>query len=67
MTSRRNRDIHQTAARAALDVPGVSALQPGLADRLAAVASRAQQAMGAASFPARPASGPNTHPKEAGT
>ncbi|MBT2543111.1 Asp23/Gls24 family envelope stress response protein [Streptomyces sp. ISL-44] len=50
MTSTRNRDIHQTAARAALDVPGVSALQPGLADRLATVASRAQQAMGAASL-----------------
>ncbi|MFD3699647.1 Asp23/Gls24 family envelope stress response protein [Streptomyces sp. NPDC058646] len=44
MTSTRNRDVHQTAALAALGVPGVSALQPGLADRLAAVASRAQAA-----------------------
>ncbi len=51
MTSTRNRDIHQIAARAALDVPGVSALHPGLADRLAAVASRAQQALRAATLP----------------
>ncbi|OEJ23369.1 hypothetical protein AR457_01325 [Streptomyces agglomeratus] len=47
MTSSSNRDIQRTAARAALDVPGVAALHPGVADRLAAVASRAQQAMGA--------------------
>jgi uncharacterized alkaline shock family protein YloU len=48
MTSTRNQDIHQAAARAALDVPGVAALQPGLADRLAATVSRARHATGGA-------------------
>ncbi|MEV8533187.1 hypothetical protein [Streptomyces sp. NPDC051211] len=52
MTSASNQDIHHTAARAALSVPGVAALQPGLADRLAAAASRAKQAVGAAPLPA---------------
>ncbi|MBT2511781.1 hypothetical protein J7I98_39670 [Streptomyces sp. ISL-98] len=53
MTTTRIRDIQQAAARAALAVPGVAALQPSLADRLAAaVASRAQQTSGAAPLPA---------------
>ncbi|MFD3874843.1 hypothetical protein [Streptomyces sp. NPDC058623] len=52
MTSSSNQDIHHAAARAALGVPGVAALQPGLADRLAAAASRAKQAVGAAPLPA---------------
>ncbi|MBT2452527.1 Asp23/Gls24 family envelope stress response protein [Streptomyces sp. ISL-43] len=48
MTPAKDRDIHQAAARAALDVPGVAALQPGLADRLAGAASRARHATGGA-------------------
>lgn len=47
MTAAQDRDVHQAAARAALAVPGVSVLQPGLADRPAA-ASRARHATGGA-------------------
>ncbi|MEU2391422.1 Asp23/Gls24 family envelope stress response protein [Streptomyces sp. NPDC007369] len=48
MTAARRQDVHRAAARAALDVPGVAALQPGLADRLAhaAAASRAHHVSG---------------------
>jgi uncharacterized alkaline shock family protein YloU len=52
MTSAKNRDIHQAAARAALAVPGVAALQPGLADRLAAAASPARHTTPASPPPA---------------
>ncbi|MFC9817649.1 hypothetical protein ACFVJM_37005, partial [Streptomyces virginiae] len=38
--------VHRTAARAALGVPGVVALQPALAERLALAASRVFQAVG---------------------
>lgn len=41
-------DIHRAAARAALGVPGVAALQPSLADRLALAAARMQEAVTAA-------------------
>lgn len=41
----------QAAARAALTIPGVAALQPDLGQRLAGAASRARQATG---FPALP-------------
>ncbi|WP_405442497.1 hypothetical protein OG373_34555 [Streptomyces avidinii] len=40
-------NIHRAAARAALDVPGVVALQPALADRLALAASRVYEAVAA--------------------
>ncbi|MFD7539915.1 hypothetical protein [Streptomyces sp. NPDC059819] len=52
MSSTPDRDLHHAAARAALDVPGVAGLQPDLADRLAAAATRAKQAVGAAPLPA---------------
>ncbi|MGW7436910.1 hypothetical protein [Streptomyces sp. NPDC054849] len=39
------KDIHRAAARAALGVPGVAALQPSLADRLALAAARVQEAV----------------------
>lgn len=52
MTASSHHDIQQAAAQAALAVPGLAALQPGLADRLAAVASRPQHAAGATSLPA---------------
>ncbi|MBT2404926.1 MULTISPECIES: Asp23/Gls24 family envelope stress response protein [unclassified Streptomyces] len=51
MTSTHSTDVHQTAARAALEVPGVAALQPALADRLAAAASRVRHVVGAAPHP----------------
>ncbi|QKW09983.1 hypothetical protein HUT18_29775 [Streptomyces sp. NA04227] len=51
MTSARHRDVEASAARAALAVPGVAALQPGLADRLATAAARAQRAAGATTLP----------------
>lgn len=54
MTTARDRDILHAAARATRDVPGVSALQPVLADRLAAAASRTKQAVGAAAQPGEP-------------
>ncbi|MFJ8567616.1 hypothetical protein [Streptomyces sp. NPDC093514] len=38
-------NIHRAAARAALEVPGVVALQPALADRLALAASRVFEAV----------------------
>ncbi|MFB7172123.1 hypothetical protein ACFCYM_15000 [Streptomyces sp. NPDC056254] len=38
--------VHRTAARAALGVPGVVALQPTLAERLALAASRVFEAVG---------------------
>ncbi|MFE9539793.1 hypothetical protein [Streptomyces sp. NPDC006691] len=66
MTFAGDQDIHQAAARAALGVPGVAALQPGLADRLAAAASRAQQSLGAARLPPE-ARIRTEHKKAAGT
>jgi hypothetical protein len=39
--------IREAASRAALAVPGVDALQPGFADRLADTAARIRQAAGA--------------------
>ncbi|WP_405719786.1 hypothetical protein OG607_06115 [Streptomyces sp. NBC_01537] len=52
MTPTQAVDLCQAAARAALTVPGVAALQPDLGQRLAGAASRARQAAG---FPALPA------------
>ncbi|MCZ4102232.1 MULTISPECIES: Asp23/Gls24 family envelope stress response protein [Streptomyces] len=46
MTAATDQDIRQAAAYAALDVPGVAALQPGLADRLAATAARLRYTAG---------------------
>lgn len=40
MTAPQEHALHAAAARAALTTPGVAALQPGLTDRLAAVANR---------------------------
>ncbi|MGW7329250.1 hypothetical protein ACWGIU_11805 [Streptomyces sp. NPDC054840] len=47
MTGSDRADIHRAAARAALDVPGVVALQPALADRLALAAHRVYEAVAA--------------------
>jgi hypothetical protein len=44
-------DINQTAARAALAVPGVTGLQPTLAHLLAHAATRTQQIIGIAAQP----------------
>ncbi|GLX34211.1 hypothetical protein Sros01_02840 [Streptomyces roseochromogenus] len=44
MTTPHPEDIQQAAAAAALAAPGVAALQPALADRLALAASRAMTA-----------------------
>ncbi|MCX5152112.1 hypothetical protein OHB36_36125 [Streptomyces sp. NBC_00320] len=57
MTGSDRENIHRAAARAALDVPGVVALQPALADRLALAASRAYEAI---------AAGTNGHHEAAG-
>ncbi|MFJ4776280.1 Asp23/Gls24 family envelope stress response protein [Streptomyces sp. NPDC088762] len=51
MTSAPGEDVRPIAARAALEVPGVAALQPVLADRLAAAASRLRHGAGAAPQP----------------
>ncbi|WP_046776837.1 hypothetical protein [Streptomyces yangpuensis] len=47
MTTAEREAVHRTAARAALGVPGVVALQPALAERLALAASRVVEAVGA--------------------
>ncbi|MFB7175745.1 hypothetical protein ACFCYM_33740 [Streptomyces sp. NPDC056254] len=46
MTITEREALQQTAARAALAVPGVVALQPALAERLALAASRVFEAVG---------------------
>ncbi|GAB2859991.1 hypothetical protein GCM10027074_28890 [Streptomyces deserti] len=51
MTGARDADVRRAAVRAALEVPGVSALQPSLADRLATAAPRARRAMAGAGIP----------------
>ncbi|MEV1069750.1 hypothetical protein [Streptomyces sp. NPDC050263] len=53
MTLTGEMDLCQATARAALAVPGVAALQPGLGQRLAGAASRARQAAGFPALPAR--------------
>ncbi|MEU9182359.1 hypothetical protein AB0C90_37235 [Streptomyces sp. NPDC048550] len=45
MTGSNRENVHRAAALAALDVPGVVALQPALADRLALAASRVYEAV----------------------
>ncbi|MFE2328764.1 hypothetical protein ACFXD5_33500 [Streptomyces sp. NPDC059385] len=45
MTASHREDIQQAAAAAALAAPGIAALQPALADRLALAASRVYHAM----------------------
>ncbi|MFJ3960691.1 hypothetical protein [Streptomyces sp. NPDC090036] len=50
-------NIHRAAARAALDVPGVVALQPALADRLAVAASRVYEAVAAGAIGRQQAAG----------
>lgn len=50
-------DVQRVAAEAASGVPGVAALQPALADRLALAASRAHQALTAGTAPHREAAG----------
>ncbi|GGR81982.1 hypothetical protein Snoj_39480 [Streptomyces nojiriensis] len=57
MTVSHRVDIQRVAAEAASGVPGVAALQPALADRLALAASRAHQALTAGAAP---------HPEAAG-
>ncbi|MFI1279895.1 hypothetical protein ACH4U5_03900 [Streptomyces sp. NPDC020858] len=47
MTGSDRENIHRAAARAALGVPGVVALQPALADRLALAAHRVYEAVAA--------------------
>ncbi|MFE5491789.1 hypothetical protein ACFQ7Z_17855 [Streptomyces virginiae] len=47
MTTAEREAVHRTAARAALGVPGVVALQPALAERLALAASRVIEAVAA--------------------
>ncbi|WP_369776545.1 hypothetical protein [Streptomyces sp. R33] len=47
MTGSDRENMHRVAARAALDVPGMVALQPALADRLALAASRVYQGVAA--------------------
>ncbi|MFD7260109.1 hypothetical protein [Streptomyces sp. NPDC059874] len=48
------KDVHQAAAQAALDVPGVAGLEPSLADRLALAAARVQHAVTAAAITSQP-------------
>ncbi|WUF67205.1 Asp23/Gls24 family envelope stress response protein [Streptomyces nojiriensis] len=57
MTVSHRVDIQRVAAEAASGVPGVAALQPALADRLALAASRAHQALTAGTSPQREAAG----------
>ncbi|MFI6149722.1 hypothetical protein [Streptomyces sp. NPDC051109] len=47
MTASKRENVHRAAARAALDIPGVVALQPALADRLARAASRVYEVVAA--------------------
>ncbi|MFC9816938.1 hypothetical protein ACFVJM_33290 [Streptomyces virginiae] len=47
MTTAEREAVHRTAARAALGVPGVVALQPALAERLALAASHVFEAVAA--------------------
>ncbi|MEU6758841.1 hypothetical protein [Streptomyces sp. NPDC046685] len=54
MTPNPGADVREAAARAAFGVPGVAALQPVLADRLAAAAFRVRRGVGAAPRPAAP-------------
>ncbi|MFF4498382.1 hypothetical protein [Streptomyces sp. NPDC001546] len=51
MTSTLGEEVRSVAARAALGVPGVAALQPVLADRLAAAAALVRHGSGAAAHP----------------
>ncbi|MEU9039720.1 hypothetical protein AB0D45_33120 [Streptomyces sp. NPDC048352] len=52
MSAAHREEVHRIAARAALDVPGVAALQPSLAERLALSAPRPAAAAAAARAPA---------------
>ncbi|MEW2135357.1 Asp23/Gls24 family envelope stress response protein [Streptomyces sp. NPDC005409] len=54
MTPTPGADVREAAARAAVGVPGVAALQPVLADRLAAAAVRVRRGVGADPRPAAP-------------
>ncbi|CAM5623036.1 hypothetical protein [Streptomyces avidinii] len=57
MTGSDRENIHRAAARAALAVPGVVALQPVLADRLALAASRVYEAVAAGTIGRQEAAG----------
>ncbi|WP_328923433.1 hypothetical protein OG429_01445 [Streptomyces sp. NBC_00190] len=57
MTASQREDIQRAAARAALHAPGVAALQPALADRLALAASPVHRAVAADTTPHREAAG----------
>ncbi|MFJ5811550.1 hypothetical protein [Streptomyces sp. NPDC093093] len=57
MTATSWEGIARAAAAAALDVPGVDALQPALSDRLALAASRARHAMTTPDKPPREVAG----------
>ncbi|MGW0749165.1 hypothetical protein [Streptomyces sp. NPDC002587] len=57
MTAPAREDIERAAARAALRAPGVAALQPALADRLARAASRMHLAVASDTRPHREAAG----------
>ncbi|MGW6843531.1 Asp23/Gls24 family envelope stress response protein [Streptomyces sp. NPDC054958] len=54
MTDPHRENIHRTAARTALGAPGVAALQPSLADRLALAAFPTHQADEAAGIRCEP-------------
>ncbi|MFJ3205708.1 hypothetical protein [Streptomyces sp. NPDC086989] len=56
-TTSHRENIHRAAARAALDAPGVAALQPTLADRLAQAAFHVHQSKAAGTTPHREAAG----------
>ncbi|MEW2417828.1 hypothetical protein AB0953_29500 [Streptomyces sp. NPDC046866] len=62
MTTPHRENIHRAAARAALEVPGVAALQPTLADRLALAAFPVHRAMAPGTTPHREAAGIRCEP-----
>ncbi|AZM93905.1 hypothetical protein [Streptomyces sp. W1SF4] len=62
MTTSHRENIHRAAARAALDAPGIAALQPTLADRLALAAFPAHRAKAAGATPYHEAAGIRCEP-----
>ncbi|WP_331737853.1 hypothetical protein [Streptomyces sp. NBC_01276] len=57
MATSHRENIHRAAARAALDAPGVAALQPTLADRLALAASHVYRSQAEGTTPYHEAAG----------
>ncbi|MEU9143295.1 hypothetical protein [Streptomyces sp. NPDC048349] len=66
MTAIHREDVQRAAAAAALDAPGVAALQPALSEQLALAASRAHHAVTAGTAPHREAAGIRCGPTEEG-